>query len=299
MNDLVQLSARLVVLVPAVTSVLALATTRRQRLSTAVATFGAFLTLLVAVGQLAAVQRLGPAEAVPTVPPLPLGGLAVPLHLLADPLSAVVAVAVAVVGLAVQSFTRWYLRGDPRVAVFAATVSLFLAAMLLVVQSGDLVLTLVGWEVMGWCSFLLIGHDSRREAARRAAVKAFLVTRTADLAFVIGIIILAAGARTTAIPAVIGHWTAAVPPGAESLAAAPSTTLRTAALLCLLCGVAGKSAQLPFQDWLPDAMEGPTPASALIHAATMVAAGTYVLARLFDLLVASDPARLVLAVSPR
>ena len=128
-----------------------------------------------------------------TLPPLPLGGLAVPLHLLADPLSAVVAVAVAVVGLAVQAFTRWYLRSDPRAGVFAATVSLFLAAMLLVVQSGDLILTLVGWEVMGWCSFLLIGHDSRREAARRAAVKAFLVTRTADLAFVIGLIILAVG----------------------------------------------------------------------------------------------------------
>src|SRR5450756_1788770 len=83
--------------------------------------------------------------------------------------------------------------------------------MLLVVLSGDLILTLVGWEVMGWCSYLLIGHNSRLESARRAAVKAFLVTRFADLAFVIGLIILAAGARTTSIPDVIAYWTAALP----------------------------------------------------------------------------------------
>ena len=296
MSELLQASARLAVLLPAVTAVLALAAARRPRLATGLATAGAFLTLLASLGQVVAVQHGTVAAVVTTLPPLPLGGLAVPLHLVADSLSAVVAVAVAVVGFVVQVFSRWYLRTDPRAGVFAATVSLFLAAMMLVVQSGDLILTLVGWEVMGWCSFLLIGHDSRREAARRAAVKAFLVTRTADLAFVLGLVILAVGARTTAIPAVIGHWTAAVPPGAQSVAAAPSTALRTAALLCLLCGIAGKSAQLPFQDWLPDAMEGPTPASALIHAATMVAAGTYVLARLFVLFAASDTARLVLAL---
>jgi NADH-quinone oxidoreductase subunit L len=296
MSELLQASARLAVLLPALTAVLALAAARRPRLATGLATAGAVLTLLATLGEAVAVQRGAGAGVVTTVPALPLGGLAVPLHLVADSLSAVVAVAVALVGFVVQVFSRWYLRTDPRAGVFAATVSLFLAAMLLVVQSGDLILTLVGWEVMGWCSFLLIGHDSRREAARRAAVKAFLVTRTADLAFVVGIVILAVGARTTAIPAVIGHWTAAVPPGAQSIAAAPSTALRTAALLCLLSGIAGKSAQLPFHDWLPDAMEGPTPASALIHAATMVAAGTYVLARLFVLFAASDTARLVLAL---
>ena len=157
--------------------------------------------------------------------------------------------------------------------------------MFLVVLSGDLVLTLIGWEVMGWCSYLLIGHNSRRESASRAATKAFLVTRVADLAFVIGLIILASGVGTTSIAVVIDKW-----PGLSG------STL-TAALLCLLVGIAGKSAQFPFHDWLSDAMEGPTPASALIHAATMVAAGTFVLARLFDIFVLSDPARLVLAVS--
>jgi NADH-quinone oxidoreductase subunit L len=146
------------------------------------------------------------------------------------------------------------------------------------------VLTLIGWEVMGWCSYLLIGHNSRKESANKAATKAFLVTRIADLAFVIGLIILASGVSTTSIPVVIDGW--------PDL---PASSL-TAAFLCLLIGVAGKSAQFPFHDWLPDAMEGPTPASALIHAATMVAAGTFFLARLFPIFVLSDPARLALAV---
>ena len=207
-----------------------------------------------------------------------------PLNLLVDDLSAIVVVAVAIVGLAVQLFSNWYLHEDDRFGVFVASVSLFLAAMLLVVLSGDLVLTLIGWEVMGWCSYLLIGHNSRLESARRAATKAFLVTRIADLAFVIGLIILASGVGTTSIPVVIALWPHL------------SGSTLTAALLCLLVGIAGKSAQFPFHDWLPDAMEGPTPASALIHAATMVAAGTFVLARLFDIFVLSDPARLVLAV---
>jgi len=192
---------------------------------------------------------------------------------------------VALVGLAIQLFTKWYLHDDDRYGVFVASVSLFLAGMLLVVLSGDLVLTLVGWEVMGWCSYLLIGHNSRRDSASRAAIKAFLVTRTADLAFVIGLIILASGAQTTSIRDLMVYW-----------ATLPGSTLLTAAFICLLSGIAGKSAQFPFHDWLPDAMEGPTPASALIHAATMVAAGTFVLSRLFPIFVLSDPARLVLAV---
>jgi NADH-quinone oxidoreductase subunit L len=222
---------------------------------------------------------------VSTIGALPLGQLQMPLHLLLDDLSAIVVVAVAIVGLAIQLFTKWYLHDDDRYGAFTASVSLFLAGMFLVVLSGDLILTLVGWEVMGWCSYLLIGHNSRKESARRAATKAFLVTRTADLAFVIGLIILAAGAGTTSIPAIMATWSAM-----------PDKTVLTVALICLLSGIAGKSAMFPFQDWLPDAMEGPTPASALIHAATMVAAGTFVLARLFPIFVLSDSARLVLAV---
>ena len=204
---------------------------------------------------------------------------------------------VALVALAVQVYSTWYLATDDRYPRFAATVSLFTAAMLLVVHSGDLVLTVVGWEVMGWCSYLLIGHWSRRHSARRAAHKAFLVTRLADIGFVLGVVGLAAGAGTTSLGgcragvgparrACIDTQVASGLPVGEALTAcaAPDGTLRAVLLTLVVIGVLGKSAQLPFQDWLADAMEGPTPASALIHAATMVAAGTVVLAGLFPLL---------------
>ncbi len=285
MSDPVLWATRLVVLVPFLSAVLGLLVARRRLASAIVACTGGVVTLIAAFYLLYAVHQDSLVGEVSTIGDLPLGALRMPLHLLVDDLSAIVVAAVAIVGLAIQLFTKWYLHDDDRYGAFTATVSLFLAGMFLVVLSGDLVLTLVGWEVMGWCSYLLIGHNSRRDSASRAATKAFLVTRFADLAFVIGLIILAAGAGTTSIPDVLAYWTGV-----------PGSTLLTAAMLCLLSGIAGKSAQFPFHDWLPDAMEGPTPASALIHAATMVAAGTFVLARLFPIFVLSDPARLVLAV---
>ncbi len=284
MSDLLSQASRLVVLVPFVAALLGLSVARRRLASAVIACTGAVVTLLAGSYVLYGVHDGPFTPEVSTIGALPLGRLQMPLHLLLDDLSAIVVVAVAIVGLAIQFFTKWYLHDDDRYGVFTASVSLFLAGMFLVVLSGDLVLTLVGWEVMGWCSYLLIGHNSRRESARRAATKAFLVTRTADLAFVIGLIILATGAETTSIPDLMATWSHL-----------PGATL-TAAFICLLSGIAGKSAQFPFHDWLPDAMEGPTPASALIHAATMVAAGTFVLARLFPIFVLSDPARLVLAV---
>jgi NADH-quinone oxidoreductase subunit L len=284
MSESVSQAARLVVLAPFLAAILGLFVARHRLASAFIASTGAVVSLLAGSYVLYAVHHGPVTPEVSTFGALPLGQLQMPLHLLVDDLSAVVVVGVAIVGLAVQLFSKWYLHDDDRFGVFVASVSLFLAAMLLVVLSGDLVLTLIGWEVMGWCSYLLIGHNSRLESARRAATKAFLVTRIADLAFVIGLIILAAGPSTTSIRGVIAHWSGV-----------PGTTL-TAAFLCLLCGIAGKSAQFPFHDWLPDAMEGPTPASALIHAATMVAAGTFVLARLFPIFVLADPARLVLAV---
>jgi NADH-quinone oxidoreductase subunit L len=284
MSDLVSLSVRLVVLVPFLASILGLLVARRRQAAALIAGAGALLTMLAGSFVLYAIHHSAFAPEVSTVGPLPLGQLQMPLNLLIDDLSAIVVVAVSIVGLAVQLFSAWYLWDDDRFGVFVASVSLFLGAMYLVVLSGDLVLTLVGWEVMGWCSYLLIGHNSRLESARKAATKAFLVTRIADLAFVIGLIILASGVSSTSIPKVISAWPTL-----------PASTL-TAGLLCLLVGIAGKSAMFPFHDWLPDAMEGPTPASALIHAATMVAAGTFLLARLFPIFVLSDPARLVLAV---
>jgi NADH-quinone oxidoreductase subunit L len=276
-------SARLVVLVPAVAAVLGLLVARRDvRAGRFVAVTGSLLTVLVAFLEVVGVHAGSGPATVPLVGAIDAGELDVPLLVQADTAPATIALVVAVVGWAVQAFAGWYLRDDDRYGVFAATVSLFTAAMLLTVQSADLVLTLVGWEVMGWCSYLLIGHWSRKESARRAATKAFLVTRLADVGFVLGVVVLAAHAGSTAYPDVLSSY------------AGQSATLP---MVLLLMGVLGKSGMVPFHDWLPDAMEGPTPASALIHAATMVAAGTFVLAQLFDLLAASDGARWVLAVS--
>lgn len=180
-----------------------------------------------------------------------------------------VAVAVTVVALCVQIYSISYLSEDDRYAPYAGQVSLFTGAMLLVVVTADLIPLLVGWEIMGICSYLLIGHDRKLPEAPGSAVKAFLVTRFGDVGFILGVAILATNADSFRIDTVIhAHY---------------STGTVTAATILLLGGVAGKSAQFPLHTWLPDAMAGPTPISALIHAATMVAAGVYLVARLYPI----------------
>ncbi|QKG22688.1 NADH-quinone oxidoreductase subunit 5 family protein [Actinomadura verrucosospora] len=212
------------------------------------------------------------------------GSVPIRVGLQVDGLSAVVALMVCCVALAVQAYSVAYMDGDRRYSSYAAFISLFTAAMLLVVFSGDLIVLYVGWEVMGICSYFLIGHHWEERANSRAAVKAFLVTRLGDVGFLIGIIVLGLSARTFEIHGVLTRvWTM------------PGTTLTVVALL-LLAGVAGKSAQFPLHTWLPDAMAGPTPISALIHAATMVAAGVYVVARLYGVFLAAPGALAVLGV---
>ena len=171
-------------------------------------------------------------------------------------------------------------------------------------------LTVVGWEVMGWCSYLLIGHWSRRHSARRAAHKAFLVTRRrrhrvrarhhrpgrrGRTPTSLGIVVATWARPTACIDSLVADGSAV----GDALTAcnAPDATLRAVFLTLVVIGVLGKSAQVPFQDWLADAMEGPTPASALIHAATMVAAGTVVLAGFFPLLSVSQTPRWVLGIA--
>ncbi|WP_404391699.1 NADH-quinone oxidoreductase subunit L [Humibacillus xanthopallidus] len=270
---------RMIVVLPALAALAGLLA-RRQR------TFAAAIAIGVSayVAVLAFIQWVAPARTadIESIGALSTGGLQVPLHLLSDRLSGLVSLAVAVVVLAIQVFTAWYLRDDPRYGQFAATVSLFASGMLLLVQASDLVLVLVGWEIMGWCSWLLIGHDSERPEARRAAYKAFIVTRVADIGMVVGLVALAVRAGSTDLITV--------------LTASGHDTALTVGLVGVIIGVAGKSGLVPFHDWLPDAMEGPTPASALIHAATMVAAGSYVIARLFTLYAGHDGARTLLAV---
>jgi NADH-quinone oxidoreductase subunit L len=208
------------------------------------------------------------------------GDLPITFGVSLGPAALYVALAVTVVALAVQVYSVGYLHDDPRYAPYAAQVSIFTGAMLLVVSANDLIVLLVGWEVMGICSYLLIGHDRRLPEAPRAAVKAFLVTRVGDVGFLLGIVLLGVSAGSFEISAVL---------------ASPPAHL-TAALLLILAGVAGKSAQFPLHTWLPDAMAGPTPISALIHAATMVAAGVYVVFRLFPLFARSPAALAVLGV---
>ncbi|MGW5240828.1 NADH-quinone oxidoreductase subunit 5 family protein [Monashia sp. NPDC004114] len=270
---------RLIIVLPALAGLAGLLLHRWRPAAGMVAIATSAVVTVMALAQWIAPVRAADIE---TIGALPVGGLKVPLHLLSDRQSGLVAFVVALVVLGIQVFTAWYLRDDARFGRFAATVSLFAAGMLLVVQSADLVLTLVGWEIMGWCSWLLIGHDSERPEARRAAYKAFIVTRVADIGMVVGLVALAVRAGTTNLIDVLtasGHETALV-----------------IGLVGVVIGVAGKSGLFPFHDWLPDAMEGPTPASALIHAATMVAAGTYVIARLFLLYAAHDGVRMLLAI---
>ena len=300
------MSPWLVVLVPAVASLVGLGSGRDDRVARVVAVAASALALALALVGWVAGARVHTAAAGSA---LDVGELRMPLAVLADPTRWAVASVVALVALAVQVYSVWYLAADDRYPRFAATVSLFTAAMLLVVHSGDLVLTIIGWEVMGWCSYLLIGHWSRRPSARRAAHKAFLVTRVADIGFVLGLVGLAAGARSTGLADVVAAWarpsacidtqSAAGSTVGDALTAcaAPDGTLRALLVTLVVVGVLGKSAQVPFQDWLADAMEGPTPASALIHAATMVAAGTVVLAGLFPLLSVSQTPRWVLGIS--
>jgi NADH-quinone oxidoreductase subunit L len=209
-------------------------------------------------------------------------GLSFGFDLRLDGLAALVSLAVGVVAFAVQVYSTAYMRGDPRYSSYAALVSLFTAAMMLVVFADDLMVLLVGWEVMGVCSYFLIGHHWEQEGARASAVKAFVVTRLGDVGFLFGIFVLATAAGSFSIT--------------QALEADLSERTATIASLLLLCGVVGKSAQFPLHTWLPDAMAGPTPISALIHAATMVAAGIYLVARLYDVFLAAPTTLAVMAV---
>ncbi|MFI1993194.1 NADH-quinone oxidoreductase subunit L [Actinoplanes sp. NPDC020271] len=252
-----------------------------RRLAAALGITGAAVALIDAIVLLATVTSRGE-PLVASTRWASFGDLEITLGFSAGAAALYVALAVGTVALCVQVYSVTYLHDDPRYAPYAAQVSLFTGAMLLVVTSGDLIGLLIGWEVMGACSYLLIGHDRRLPEAPAAAVKAFLVTRVGDVGFLLGIALLIAGAGTSRISDVLAHDY-------------PSGTL-TAALLLLLAGVAGKSAQFPLHTWLPDAMAGPTPISALIHAATMVAAGVYVVFRTFPLFQQSPAALAVLAV---
>jgi len=204
-------------------------------------------------------------------------GLEIPFGMTVDGLAAVLLVVVTTISLFVQIYSVSYMRGDERYTLFFAKLSLFTAGMLIVVVADNLLLLLVGWEIMGVCSYFLIGHWWEDPANARAAVKAFLTTRVGDLGFMAGIFVLFWGAGSFEIERIID--------GVESGRISSATVTLGAALL--FCGAIGKSGQFPLHTWLPDAMAGPTPVSALIHAATMVAAGVFLVARMYPVFEAS------------
>jgi NADH-quinone oxidoreductase subunit L len=209
-----------------------------------------------------------------------VGELTIGFAVRTDDLTVLLLAVVGVIATCVQVYSLGYLHQRP--ASYHALVTLFTAAMVIVVISDSLFFLLIGWEVMGACSYLLIGHYWERRDARSGAVKAFLMTRLGDVGFLFGIFVLGLGAGTFRISQLDP---ARISPG-----------VLTTGTLLLLVGVVGKSAQVPLQTWLPDAMPGPSPVSALIHAATMVAAGVFLIARMYDVFAASTTTLTVLAI---
>jgi len=196
-----------------------------------------------------------------------IGGKPLEIGMRLDGISAIMLLVVTIVGLCVQVYSLGYMHKDRRKGWYFAVLSLFSAAMLMLVLAGDFLLLYMSWEIMGLCSFLLIGFWHEQAGPRAAAIKAFLTTRVGDVGFAIGLAVMWATAHTFSIHEVsVFEW-----------ARYPAAALAVA--LLLFFGAMGKSAQVPLHVWLPDAMAGPTPASALIHAATMVAAGVYLVIR--------------------
>ena len=223
---------------------------------------------------------------VPDISWVVIGNLNISIGIMMDSLTAVMLVVVTGVSLMVQIYSQGYMQGDPGYHRYYAWMSLFTASMLGVVLASNLLMIFVFWEMVGLCSYLLIGFWFHRPAAANAAKKAFIVTRFGDFGFLAAILLLYANTGTFDISQL--HALAV----AGTLAGATLTW----AAIGIFSGAMGKSAQFPLHVWLPDAMEGPTPVSALIHAATMVAAGVFLVARTFPLFAHSTEALTTVAV---
>jgi NADH-quinone oxidoreductase subunit L len=214
------------------------------------------------------------------------------LGMLVDGLTAVMFLLVTTVSLMVHIYSREYMHGEKRFTYFFSMLSLFTFSMLMLVIANNLVQAVVGWELVGVCSYLLIGFYWEEKSNQDAANKAFLTTKFADVGLIVGVVVLSAGmfGLDTSTPFNIREINAA------AVAGELSTTTVVLGMLMIFLGCMAKSGQMPLHVWLPDAMAGPTPVSALIHAATMVTAGVFVLARLFPVLAQSIVVMNVIAV---
>jgi NADH-quinone oxidoreductase subunit L len=240
-----------------------------------------FVLALVAGGEFLA--GTGAAHAIPWFDWLP--ALGVTAGLLWDPLSALMAMVVTGVGALIHVYSLGYMRGDPRFGRFFAYMNLFVASMLILVLADGFALLFVGWELVGLCSYLLISFWFEKPAAAAAGKKAFVVNRVGDAGFLVALMLIFSTFGSLRYEEVFARASSELTTGAA-----------TAVTLLLLMGAVGKSAQLPLYVWLPDAMEGPTPVSALIHAATMVTAGVFMVARTGVLFELAPAAAAVVAV---
>ncbi len=241
---------------------------------------------------------------------LEIGNFEFTVGILMDPLTAIMLVTVTGVSLMVQIYSTGYMKnpishtedsthdgpvelGIPVYARYFAYMSLFTASMLGLVMAANIVQLFIFWELVGLCSYLLIGFWFHKPSAANAAKKAFLVTRVGDVGFLIGILYLfykTANNETgnfLEIATINTHLPGAVGVGATAI---------TIITICLFIGAMGKSGQFPLHTWLPDAMEGPTPVSALIHAATMVTAGVFLVARFFPIFQSSETTMAIVAI---
>ncbi|HEY8503530.1 MAG TPA: NADH-quinone oxidoreductase subunit L [Gemmataceae bacterium] len=213
------------------------------------------------------------------------GDLDVTMRLAVDPLTGVMLTAITFVGLWIAVFSIGYMRGESGYGRYFALISLFVAAMTGLVLAENFLVLFLCWEGVGVCSYLLVGYWYAKPSAAAAARKAFLVTRLGDVGLLLGIFLLwSVSGYQLEFRAVF-----------ERLTAVDDPFLLATACLLIFCGAVGKSAQFPLYVWLPDAMEGPTPVSALIHAATMVTAGVYLLARCVPLFILSPAAQATVA----
>jgi NADH-quinone oxidoreductase subunit L len=213
-----------------------------------------------------------------------VGSLHVPAALLVDPLSITMCLFVTGISALIHLYSTGYMHGEKDFRKFFTYLNLFVFSMLLLVLANNLVLTFVGWEGVGLCSYWLVSYYFDRDSAASAGKKAFIYNRVGDVGMLIAMFLLFSRLHTLSYLAIF------------SKVGTLSPTVATLTVLALLLAATGKSAQIPLFNWLPDAMEGPTPVSALIHAATMVTAGVYLLVRMSPVLALSSSGRMTIAV---
>src|SRR5438309_1084337 len=267
----------LVLLAPLASAVIIALLTRRAHSLSAVISVVAVLISFICSCTIFAKPEISATE----IPWIEIRGfLRVPIGFTLDSLSKTMLVLVSGVGALIHIYSLGYMRDDRGKSRYFASLSLFMFSMLGIVLAGNFVMLFIFWELVGLSSYLLIGHWFERDAAADAAKKAFITNRIGDFGFMIGILMVWGATGSVLFDDII--------PQLSRVTSNP--TFLTIAVLLVFCGAVGKSAQFPLHVWLPDAMEGPTPISALIHAATMVAAGVYMLVRVGFLVQASPDA---------